>query len=128
MGTDISKGEIGVAQSTFKNAPKVMFFPQTQNATFSRPPDPPLNVGKQDLGAGLRASNQPSSLRGGSGGRHSALASCHFFRRKKCTIFARFFRDRSVNVRESPQPFFLQTFWRRFSASGRSRDIFYFTF
>ena len=106
MGTDISKGEIGVAQSTFKNAPKVMFFPQTQNAILSRPPHPPRNVGKQDLGAGLRASNQHSSLRGGCGGRHAALALCHFFRRKKCAIFARFFRDHSVNVLESPQPFF----------------------
>ena len=83
MGTDKSNPKIGVAQSTFNNAPKVVFFPRTLNATLSRPPHPPRNVGKQDLGAGLRASNQHSSLRGGCGGRHAALALCHFFRRKK---------------------------------------------
>ena len=126
MRTDISNPKIGVGQSTVSNAPKIVFLPHRGNATFSRPPHPPLNHGKIHREAGLRASNQPSTLRGGCGGQPSALASCHLFRCKKYAIFARFFRDRLVNVRESPQPFFLQNFWRRFSATGRSREIFYF--
>ena len=34
MRTDISNPKIGVGQSTSVNAPKLMFFPQTVNATF----------------------------------------------------------------------------------------------
>ena len=91
MGTDISKGEIGVAQSTFKNAPKVMFFPQTQNATFSRPRTPHSMLESKTLERASAPRINPHHCVGGPGGDTPPLLHVIFFDAKSASFLLDFF-------------------------------------
>ena len=81
-----------------------------------------------------RAGSAPNSLKStldilrGPGKPHARGAVPHFFKRKKCDIFAQFFGAESGAIPDSPQQFSRNTILGRISASRRSRGIFYFIF
>ena len=121
----------GYTKLAKKLAPKVMFFPHTLNACFWHDASLSQTDTKQHLNVANANRNDCARGRGAQKVRYRE-EKCHTFYFRKMLhflhVFSLILNVRSVYHPVLPQLFLNNIFWRRFSASGRSRDIFYFTF
>ena len=114
----------GIASSTPQSA---SFFPSQVLQLLSCPRNR-IQCWKATPGSGPWRLEFRIEILWGRGGPHAAGTSSNIFKRQKCDFFHRFFRDRSVRHKDSQSVILRNRFWRRISATGRSRRKFYFTF